>query len=190
MGGSKTVYFKEYPRRDHTEETLRIARERADELGIDTILVSTRVGDSAVRATEVFRGKRVIAVTHVTGFHVPKSEELSDRNRKTIEANGGVVLSGAHALFGDNAALRKKFRLFLLGDVIVVTAANHRCFPYLISWGTRAGLGPAEADVISIASDPYGGVDSFDMAVVFGDEEVDSGGFCIKRIKEVLCELE
>jgi len=65
----KTVYF-ENPGSENTNEVLGIARQRAEELGIKTILVATTGGDTAVKAVEVFSGLKVIAVTHVTpGMH-------------------------------------------------------------------------------------------------------------------------
>ena len=67
---AKTVYF-ENPGSENTEEVLRIAQQRAEALGIKTILVASTKGDTAVRAMEVLKGFRVIVVSHVAGFHVP-----------------------------------------------------------------------------------------------------------------------
>lgn len=180
----KIVYF-DNPGKDNTEETLRIARQRADELGIDTIVVATTVGDTAVRACEVFRGKRVIAVTHVTGFREPNAQELTDENRKAIESNGGVVLTAAHAFSGVNAAMRKKFNMFLLGDVIANTlrifGQGMKVVCECALMAADAGLAPGDADVISIAGTGRGA----DMAVVLGS--VNSHDFFDMRVKEILC---
>lgn len=59
----KTVYF-EHAGKENTDETLRIAKQRAEELGIKTILVASTFGDTGVRAVEVLKGMRVIVVTH------------------------------------------------------------------------------------------------------------------------------
>ena len=180
----KIVYFDK-PGTDNTEETLRIARERADELGIDTIVVATTVGATAVRATEVFRGKKVIAVTHVTGFSGPNMQELTDENRKKIEANGGVVLTAAHAFSGVNAAMRKKFNMFLLGDVIANTlrilGQGMKVVTECAAMATDAGLAPSGGDVISIGGTGRGA----DTAVVIG--AVNSRDFFDMRVKEILC---
>ncbi len=180
----KIVYF-DNPGTDNTEETLRIARERADELGIDTIIVATTVGDTAARASEVFRDKKVIAVTHVTGFREPNVQELTDENRKTIESNGGVVLTAAHAFSGVNAAMRKKFHMFLLGDVIANTlrifGQGMKVVCECALMPADAGLAPGDADVISIAGTGRGA----DMAVVLGS--VNSHDFFDMRVKEILC---
>ena len=46
----KIVYFDK-PGAENTEEVLRIAKKRAKELGIKTIVVATTVGNTAVRAS-------------------------------------------------------------------------------------------------------------------------------------------
>lgn len=180
----KIVYFDK-PGKDNTEETLRIAGERADELGIDTIIVATTVGDTAARAVEVFRGKKVIAVTHVTGFLGPNMQELTDENRKTIEANGGVVLTTAHAFSGVNAAMRKKFSMFLLGDVIANTlrilGEGMKVVCECAMMAADAGLAPAQEDVISIGGTGRGA----DTAVVL--RSANSREFFDLRVREILC---
>ena len=53
---SKTIYF-ENPGRENTEEVLRSVKQRAEELGIKTIVVASTVGNTAVKATEVVGSK-------------------------------------------------------------------------------------------------------------------------------------
>ena len=80
----KVVYFDK-PGRDNTEEAFVIAKKRAEELGIKTIVVASTYGDSGVRAAEFFKGIKVVVVTHVTGFREPDVQQLTDENRKKIE---------------------------------------------------------------------------------------------------------
>ena len=180
----KIVYFDK-PGKDNTEETLRIARERADELGINVIVVATTGGDTAVRATEVFKGKKVIAVTHVTGFNEPNVQELTDENQKAIEANGGTVLTTAHAFSGLNAAMRKKFNMFLLGDVVAntlrVLGQGMKVVCECAMMASDAGLAPSGEDVMSIGGTGRGA----DTAVVL--RSVNSRDFFDLRVREILC---
>ncbi len=180
----KIVYFDK-PGKDNTEETLSLASKRADELGIGTIIVATTVGDTAVRASEVFRGKRVIVVTHVANFRGPNTQELTDENRKQIEANGAVVLTAAHAFSGVNSAMRKKFKMFLLGDVIANTlrilGQGMKVVCECTVMAADAGLAPVEEDVMAIAGTGRGA----DMAVVLSS--VSSDDFFDMRVKEILC---
>ena len=54
----KTVYF-EKAGMENTETTLKIARKRAEELGIKTIVIASTVGDTAVKAMECLRDARL-----------------------------------------------------------------------------------------------------------------------------------
>lgn len=77
----KIVYFDKVGP-ENTEEALRIAKQRADELGIKTILVSSTRGDTAARAVEVFKGIRVVAVGHAVGWKEPDLQEFTRQTGK------------------------------------------------------------------------------------------------------------
>ena len=81
----------------NTDDVLRISRARADELGINTILVASTGGTTALKAAEVFRGKRVVGVTHHVGFKEPNVLEWSAENVKRFEDMGGIRLTAGHA---------------------------------------------------------------------------------------------
>jgi len=120
----KTIYF-ENPGGENTEEVLRIAKQRAEELGIKTILVASTRGDTAVRAVDALKGLRVIVVTHVAGFPAPNIQELTEENRKIIETKGGIVLTTTHTFAGISRAMRQKFSTHTIGDIIANTRDCH-----------------------------------------------------------------
>jgi hypothetical protein len=70
------VYF-ETQGHGNTERTLQIAKARAEELGIRTILVATTSGATGVRAAEELRGFNVVVVTYSTGFKELNYQMLS-----------------------------------------------------------------------------------------------------------------
>ncbi|MFC2021275.1 hypothetical protein ACFLU1_05800 [Chloroflexota bacterium] len=84
----KIVYFDKVSP-DNTETTLSIAKQRADELGIQTIVIASTYGATAVRAVDVFKGSKVIVVGHSYGHREPNSTPFTDENRKNIESKGG-----------------------------------------------------------------------------------------------------
>ena len=86
------VYFDETGG-NNTEEVFRIAKKRAKELGIQTVVVATVSGKTGVRATEVFEGMKVVAVTLPAGFWKPDTQKLTKKNRQKIVANGGFILT-------------------------------------------------------------------------------------------------
>ncbi|TET16905.1 MAG: hypothetical protein E3J75_03870, partial [Dehalococcoidia bacterium] len=116
----KTVYF-EKPGSENTEAVLRIARQRAEELGIKNIVVASTRGDTAVKAMDIFQGLRVIVVSHVTGMRGPNTQEFTEENRKIVESQGGIILTTAHAFSGLSAAMRNKYNTYVLGMIIADT---------------------------------------------------------------------
>jgi len=180
----KIVYFdKAGP--ENTEETLRIARLRAQELGIKTIVVATTVGDTAARAVEVFEGMRVVAVTHYTGMKGPDIQELTEENRRKIEGKGGIILTTMHAFAGVSRAMRLKFQTYTIGEIIAnvlrVFGQGVKVVCEIAMMAADAGLARTDEDIIAIAGTGRGA----DTAVVL--QPVNSPEFFDLRVKEILC---
>lgn len=180
----KTVYF-DNPGQDNTEETLRIAKARAEELGIKTIVVATTVGGTAVRSVEVFEGMKVIAVTHVAGMREANTQEFTDENRQKVESKGGIVLTTGHAFTGIGGAMRKKFQMHLLGDVIASTlrifGQGMKVVCEITLMASDAGLVRTDEEIIAIAGTGRGA----DTAVVL--KPVNTNDFFDMKIREILC---
>jgi len=181
---SKTVYFDK-PGSENTDEVLRIARQRADELGIKTVAVASTKGDTAVRATEVFKGLKVVCVTHSTGFREPDSQEFTEENRKIVEGKGGIVLITTHTFAGISRAVRNKFNTYIIGDIIASTLRifgdGMKVACEIVMMAADAGLLRTDEEVIAIGGTGRGA----DTAVVLNP--VNSQKFFDLRIKEVLC---
>jgi hypothetical protein len=109
------------PGKENTELVLALARQRADELEIDTILVASTTGATGVLAASQFAGSRVVVVTHSAGFREPNTQELTEGNRTAIEACGAQVLTCQHALGGVGRAVRKKWGTYVLDDIVAQT---------------------------------------------------------------------
>ena len=84
---TKTVYFKGKGK-EFTEETLRLAKERADQLGIRDIIVASYTGYTALKALEVFQGYNLVVVAGVFGFREPNQDRLPPEVKAEIEAGG------------------------------------------------------------------------------------------------------
>lgn len=115
-----TVYF-ENPGRENTERAFEVARDRADQLDLEVVLVASTTGATGARAVEVFQEQRVVVVTHSTGFPEPNVQELMPEYRAAIEAGGGKILTCQHALGGVNRAVRKKMGTYLTDEIIAYT---------------------------------------------------------------------
>lgn len=96
-----TVYF-EKPGKEHTHETLEIAREAAKERGINTVLISTTTGWTALEALRVFKGSdlKLVFVTHQTGYREPGVQLMPQETREKLEEAGAIVYTGTDVLTG------------------------------------------------------------------------------------------
>ena len=180
----KIVYFDKIGP-ENMEETLQIARRRAQELGIKTIVVATTGGDTAARAVEVFEGMKVIAVTHYTGMKGPNIQELTEENRQKIESKGGMILTTMHTFAGVSRAMRLKFDTVVIGEIIAnvlrVLGQGMKVVCEISMMAADAGLARTDEDVIAIAGTGRGA----DIAVVL--KPVNSSDFFDLKVKEILC---
>ena len=180
----KTVYF-ENTGVENTETTLRIVRQRAEELGIRNIVLASTKGNSAVKAMDILEGLRVIVVTHVTGFREPNIQQFTEENRKVVESKGGIILTAAHAFAGLSRAMRSKHNMYLLGDIVADTlrifGQGTKVACEIAMMAADSGLVRTDEDVISIAGTARGA----DAAIVL--TPVTSTNFFALKVKEILC---
>ena len=180
----KAVYF-DTPGTENTDEVLRLAKARAGELGIKTILVASTIGDTAAKAVDVFKGMKVVVVSHHAGFRGPNTQELTEENKQKVESKGGVVLTATHAFSGVDRAMRKKFNMYLLGDIIASTlrifGQGMKVVCEIALMAADAGLVSTDEDVISIGGTGRGA----DTAVVL--KPVNAADFFDLRVREILC---
>ena len=169
----KTVYFDKLDNRN-TGEVFRIVKQRAEELGIKTILVATTSGDTAVKAMDALQGLRVIAVSHVTGMVEPNTQELTEENRQIAESKGATILTTAHAFSGVSRAMRSKFKTYTIGQGMKVACE-------IALMAADSGLVRTDEDVISIAGTGHGA----DTALVLSP--VNTHNFFDLKVKEILC---
>ena len=179
-----TVYFEE-PGPQNTERTLEVARQRAEQLGIRTILVASTTGQTGARAVEVFQGRQVVVVTHSTGFRKPNEQELTEENREAILARGARILTCQHAFGGVGRAVRKKLGTYELEEIVAYTlrifgeGTKVACEMALMA--ADAGLIRTDREAIAIAGTGHGA----DTAVVL--QPANAQTFFDMRIKEILC---
>lgn len=180
----KTVYF-DSPGKENTEEVLRIANQRARELDIKTVVVASTVGDTAAMAVDVFKGMKVVVVTHQTGFREPDKQEFTEENRKIVESKGGILLTTTHAFAGVDRAMLRKFNMHMLGDTIAntlrVLGQGMKVICEITLMAADAGLVRTDEDIIAIGGTSRGA----DTAVTL--RPVNSMNFFDLKIKEILC---
>jgi len=180
-----TATYFEKPGKENTQRTLELAKKRAEELGIRTILVASTRGDTGVNACESFRGYDVVVVTHSMGFKEPNYQELTDENRAVIEAAGGKILTCQHAFGGVGRAVRKKLGTYELEEIIAHTL---RLFGDGVKVAVEIALMAADAGLVCTGRPALalGGTGSgADTAVVL--KPANAQAFFDLQVLEILC---
>lgn len=181
---TKTVYF-DNTGAENTNEVLRIARQRAQELGIKTILVASTTGDTALKAMDVLKGFNVVAVSWATGLREPNVQKFTEEKRKIVESKGGKVLTTSHAFGGVSAAMREKFATHTIGDIIANTL---RVFGHGMKVACEISLMAADSGLVRTDEDAIaiGGRSSgADTAILV--RPANSSAFFDLKVREILC---
>jgi len=181
---AKIVYFAK-PGKENTDEVLRLAKSRAAELGIKSILVASTTGDTALKAMGVFKGARIVAVSHFTGMREPNTQEFTEENRQKVLSAGGAVLTATHLFSGLGRAMRKKFKMYLFEEVAANTlrlfGQGMKVVCEITLMAADAGLVRTDEDIIVIGGTGRGA----DTAVVL--RPVNSEDFFDLKVREILC---
>jgi hypothetical protein len=129
----RILYF-ERPGKANTDDTLRAARQRAQELGIDQIVVASTHGYTGRRAQEILGDLdvQVIAVSICAGFD-DQGWTMTPAERAELEALGLTVLTSLHSLGDDvseafgvvapNKVVRETLYRFCQGMKVAVEVA-------------------------------------------------------------------
>jgi hypothetical protein len=180
-----TAAYFERPGKENTQRTLELAKKRAEELGIKTIVVASSRGETGVKARETFQGYDVVVVTHSTGFKEPNHQELTDENRAAIEAAGGKILTCQHAFGGVGRAVRKKLGTYELEEIIAHTLRlfgdGVKVAVEITLMAADAGLVRTDEPCIAIAGTGSGA----DTAVVL--KPANAQAFFDLQVLEILC---
>jgi hypothetical protein len=180
----KIVYFNE-PGPHNTDETLRLAKERADELGIKTIVVASSTGETGVKASEIFKGYNLIVVSHVAWFKGPNVEEFSSENREKILRNGGKIVTATHAFGGIGRAIRRKFNTMQIDEVIAnvlrLFGQGMKVACEIACMAVDSGYVKPGEEIISIAGTGRGA----DTAIVI--KAANTHDFFETKILEIIC---
>ena len=181
---SKVVYFNESGSQN-TDKTLKLAKERAEKIGIQNIVVPSYSGATGVKASEVFRGYNLVVVAGVSGFKEPNFHMLLPENRSIIERNGGKIVIAAHAFGTLGRAVRRRFGAIQVDEIIahvlrlfgqgVKVACEVTCM------ATDAGLIKTDEEAIGLGGSRNG----VDTAIVLKPSNTHT--FFDIRIKEIIC---
>jgi hypothetical protein len=184
----KTVYFEKPGGEENTKQTLSLAKARADALGIKTVVVASTVGGTAVKAVDVFKGYKVVVVTHTSGFREANTQEFTEENRKAVEKKGGIILTTTHAMGGIHRALSNTMPpppSSAIGDVVANTlrmfGQGMKVACEIAAMAADAGLVRTDEEIVSIGGTGRGA----DTAVIMQADYVHR--FFNIKVKEIIC---
>jgi hypothetical protein len=177
----KILYF-ETPGRINTDLTLKVARQRAEELGIKQIVVASTHGYTAKRAKATFDGLdvEIIAVTICASFD-EEGWTMTEQERKELEDMGIKVLTSLHALGDDvNVAFGVKSPNQIVCETLRRFCQGMKVAVEITLMAADAGVLDVSREVIAIAGTDEGA----DTAIVV--KPAYSRKFMELQIKEIL----
>ncbi|TET72188.1 hypothetical protein E3J39_02930 [Candidatus Bathyarchaeota archaeon] len=184
MSEVKTVYFEE-PGKENTAETLRLAKERADQLGIRDIVLASYTGYTALKAVEVFEGYNLVIVAGVVGYREPNQDRLPPEVRNKIEAAGGKIVRAAHAFGTLGRAVNRRFGVIQVDEII---AHVLRLFSQGVKVGCEVACMAVDAGLISAGEEAIaigGSGGGADTAIVLKPSNTHT--FFDTRVLEIVC---
>ncbi len=182
----RIVYF-EKPGRQNTEQTLRLAIERCEELGIKHLVVASSTGETAKKALEMIRGKdiRLVVVTDHTGFEGEGVNTMDPETEKFLRKNGVTIVRQSHVLSGLERSFTRRFGG--LSRTEAVAEALRALFGHglkvcveITIMAADSGAIPIE-EVVAVAGRESGA----DTAIVVRPAHTNS--FFNMQIKEIIC---
>jgi hypothetical protein len=180
----ETTYF-DCAGPNNTQQTLALARERAQALGLRSVVVATTTGETGLAAAKLFKGFNVVAVTHCTGFRQPNHQELSPEMAQAIAAEGGRILTCQHAFGGIGRAVRMKLGTYELEEIVAYTlrifGEGLKVAVEITLMAADAGLVHSGEDVVAIAGTGRGA----DTAVVL--QAANAMRFFDLQVREIIC---
>jgi hypothetical protein len=169
----------------HTDETLRLAAERAKALGIKHVVIPTTSGATAAKALDVIKGAQLIVVTHMAGFVKPGEHELLPEHRKKLQKAGVAIHTASHALSGVERGIRQAFGMvgfgILLASALRMFGQGTKVAVEITLMAADAGLIPATQSIVALGGTGSG----VDTALVI--KPAHTNNVLDLRIEEVIC---
>ncbi len=177
------MYFDK-PGKDNTQQTLKLAAQRAEELEIKEVVVASTAGYTAYKAIEVFDGSRITVVTYHSGFKEPFKSEMPEDVKKDLRKKGATVIAASHALSGVERAIAKKhsgvYPVLIMADTLRLFGQGTKVAVEVTVMAADAGALSGN-DIIAIGGSGHGA----DTALVL--KPAHQNNFFDLRIREIIC---
>ena len=177
------MYFDK-PGKDNTEQTLKLAAQRANELGINEVAVASTTGFTAYKAIDIFDDFRLTVVTYHSGFKEPFKNEMPDDVKADLHGKGVTVVAASHALSGVERSIAKKhsgvYPVLIMADTLRLFGQGVKVAVEVAVMAADAGT-LTGSDIIAIGGSGHGA----DAALVL--KPAHQNNFFDMRIREIVC---
>jgi hypothetical protein len=140
----EVTYF-ESEGKQNTETLLKLARDYADKNNIKNIVVASTYGDTAEKASEVFRGKNLVIVSHEAGFKEEDKQQFDEKIREKLASRGVKILTTVHGFGGIN-----RLSDYSTGSIIANTL---RMFSQGVKVAVEVSIMAADAGLVGVKED-------------------------------------
>ncbi len=182
----KIFYFDE-PGKENTEETLRLALERAERKQIEHVVFASSTGYTARKIVEMSRGRELnlVCVTYHTGFYEEGKSSLDPETEDFLKENGVRIVRQSHILSGVERSISR--RLGGVSRVEAIAEALRSLFGHGLKVCVEIAIMAADSGAIPIEETiAIGGTGrGADTAVVLRPAHMNS--FFNLEIREIIC---
>jgi len=195
MGNSNSITDKKYQERkivyfnkmgkSNTDDTLRLAKERFDELGLKKVLIATSFGETAVKALDYFKGGELVVVNSMYGFREPGKESLKPEAKTILQKAGATLVYTTHLFAGIDRSINRKYGGITLtqfiGQIFKMLSEGFKVCAEISIMAADCGAVHVDQEVVAIAGTGRG----CDTAVVLIPAH--SNDFFKLQFKEIIC---
>jgi hypothetical protein len=166
----QVTYFR-YCGEVNTEETLRAARSRCEETGINTAVIASETGRSAMKALEVFKGTgiRIIVVTHYPAstwgpkgdIPIGLKQKVYRESLRKLEENGVKIVQGTRPFAPPSRSINWGYPTLegIIDKTLEILGAGTKIAVEVAVMATDAGEIEEGEEVVSCAG-TYKGIDT------------------------------
>ncbi len=124
----KTIYFP-IKGGENTQETLELIKKHTQERNIDTVVIASTKGNSALAAANILKSDdiKLIIVTHMDGFREDGNEFVNELKTEILEIRPNTIFyTGTHAFAGLERSFRRAHDTILPIEMIAIVL--RKCF--------------------------------------------------------------
>ncbi len=183
----KNILYFDKPGEGNTDELISFAARRAEELGINFVVVATTQGGTALKAKKGFSNDTcIIAVTIAEGFSSRPGWCIEDKNKEKLLEKGIRVITASHTLGdGVGSAFSEKYGGKPLEEIVRDTlyrfGQGMKVCVEIILMAADSGLIPMDQEIMAIGGTGEGA----DTCIIV--KPAYPRTFLELEIKEILC---